>query len=199
MSEQPTLPGMPALPSDILDAKHYLGSRKAALTYEDEFGVLKFDAPTARRLPQEWLELVRWCIVGGPNDGSRQWSRVAEWLLSKSQATTVVSYSDPSVGHDGALYRACGWLWAPTWHRLRPPPSGNGQWTPGQISSVKDRWVYLLREDPTRERRLQLGDKSAFKAMPWAQYVEPKWKRGRPKQGGGGQYWRWLSEKRNCA
>ena len=54
------------------------------------------------------------------------------------RCTTIVSYSDPSVGHTGALYRACNWLWAPTWHRLQPPPTGCGSWDGKKRSSPKD-------------------------------------------------------------
>jgi hypothetical protein len=84
-----------------------------------------------------------------------------------------VSYSDPSVGHTGALYRACNWWWAPTWHRLRPPPSGNGSWSDGRVQSVKDRWIFPLRPDPDRAGVLLVKDASLLRAMPLARYVEP--------------------------
>lgn len=102
--------------------------------------------------------------------------------------TTIVSYSDPSAGHDGALYRACNWLWAPTWQRLRPPPTGNGNWGSG-AQAVKDRWVFLLRPDLGREEVLRLKDSALERAMPWASYREPKW-RGASHRGGGGDYGR---------
>ena len=72
--------------------------------------------------------------------------------------TTVVSYSDPSVGHTGALYKACNWEWAPTWHRLRPPPTGNGSWRDGEQQSVKDRWVFKLAKDARRDEILSVKD-----------------------------------------
>lgn len=108
----------------ILERSHYLGPADRGIAYEDEAGCLVFSAPTSRRLPLDWLDLVRWCILDrSPNAGSRQWARVVAWLRRRfPAATTVVSYSDPSAGHDGALYRATNWRWAPTWHRLRPPP-----------------------------------------------------------------------------
>lgn len=63
-----------------------------------------------------------------------------------------MSYSDPDHGHTGSLYRACNWQWAPTWHRLRPAPSGHGAWRIGERASVKDRWVFhLSRRDPHRD------------------------------------------------
>lgn len=215
--KQSALP-MDRLPAQvILEDQHYLGpSHRARFTYEDEFGVMVFAAPTSRHLPSKWLELVRWCLVGeviqamqwdviesrhltGPNGGranagSRQWKRAKRWLVERSQASTVVSYSDPSVGHTGALYRACGWLWAPTWHRLSPPPSGNGRWTQ-KAESVKDRWVALLTPDPHRVETLRVKDAGVVQRMPWAEYREPRWKRGHAQlHTGGGDYARFVQE-----
>lgn len=202
--------GLP--PSVVLEDRHYLGpSNRAKFTYEDEFGVMVFAAPTSRHLPKAWLELVRWCLLSeeigsekwngpiGRGDhhrsrggcGSQQWKAAKQWLLERSTATTVVSYSDPSVGHTGALYRACGWLWAPTWIRLFPPPTGQGQWTEGKSESAKDRWVALLRPDEFRAGSLTVND-GRIDRMPWAQYREPRWKRGIPQlSSGGGDYRRW--------
>src|SRR5574341_1035305 len=106
---------------------HYLGrfGARARLHYSDSHGEILFSAPTSRRLPSDWLELSRWVLVPGGH-GSQQWSACVRWLRGQSGASTVVSYSDPSVGHSGGLYRACGWIWAPTWHVLREPPTGAG-------------------------------------------------------------------------
>jgi len=71
-------------------------------------------------------------------------------LAQFPEVTTCVSYSDPSVGHTGALYKACNWQWAPTWHRLKPPPTGNGSWDGQTQQSVKDRWIFRLRPDAQR-------------------------------------------------
>ena len=138
----------------------------------DEFGVVVLlSPPTSRRLPTSWLELARWCLFGIKNGGSRQWARIRRWIPSRFPgATTVVSYSDPSQGHTGALYRASGWKWAPTWHRLCPPPSGNGDWGTGQ-QSPKDRWVYEIISDPERSAVLSL-DETYQKRFPWAVYPE---------------------------
>lgn len=105
------------------------------------------------------------------------------WLRqTRPDATTVVSYSDPSVGHTGALYRACNWFWAPTWHRLRPAPSGHGKWTKGgKVEAVKDRWVFCLAPDAEREALLAVQDDALKRRMPWAEYRE----------GRGGDYKRW--------
>ncbi len=177
-------------PQVLLEDRHYLGpSHRASFVHADDFGVMVFAAPTARHLPSDWLELVRWCLTGGPNAGSQQW-KAARKALQAFSATTVVSYSDPSVGHTGALYRACNWLWAPTWHRLAPPPSGNGTWTYAKgAQAVKDRWVAPLKVDPRRAVVLSVNAEGVRRRMPWAEYREPKWKRGVPiLSTGGGDY-----------
>lgn len=159
----------------FLDAKHYLGAAKRGIAWSDEDGVLVLANPTSRHLPHDsWLELTRWCLLGYKNGGSRQWAKVARWLRENRQdVTTVVSYSDPSVGHTGALYKACNWLPAPTWHRLRPPPSGNGAWVPGKAQSVKDRWVFPLRRDSERAPILAIKDESLIRRG-HVGYVEPR-------------------------
>lgn len=163
-----------------LDENHYLGSRgaRARLVYEDEHGLIAFSSPTSRRLPQDWLELSRWCIRAG-GIGSRQFRECLDWLDQKTGASTIVSYSDPSVGHGGALYRASGWVWAPTWHVLRPPPTGGGL-RGGKVNPAKHRWVFLRSRDERREQILMLRDDALRKRYPFAEYKEPKWKRGIP-------------------
>lgn len=159
--------------NQILERSHYLGPISRGTPYRDEFGVLVLANPSSRRLPQSrWLELVRWCLYGTKNGGSQQWKRVCRWLRDqRPEVTTVVSYSDPSAGHTGALYRACNFQWAPTWHRLRAPPSGNGSWTKhGKIEAVKDRWIYCLQPDDERAAILAVKDMSLVRAMPWAQF-----------------------------
>lgn len=170
--------------NQILERDHYLGTSSRGFSYRDEFGVMVFANPTSKVLPQSrWLELVRWCLCGTRNGGSRQWKQASEWLrATRPDVTTIVSYSDPSVGHTGALYRACNWLWAPTWHRLREPPSGNGDWGSGR-QSVKDRWIFSLSPDVERERLLALNDESLRRRFPWAEYREKA----------GGDYKRWRS------
>jgi hypothetical protein len=131
-------------------------------------------APTSRHLPGDWLELSRWCLVGTPNGGSRQWSAVARWLrTNRPGVTTVVSYSDPAAGHTGALYKACNWIWAPTWHRLRPPPTGGGRWSTNRPQQEpKDRWIFPLQPDPRREKVLAVNDES-LRRRGCPSYVEP--------------------------
>lgn len=160
----------------FLRAHHYLGPAKRGIAWSDEFGVMVFAKPTARRLPQDgsWFELVRWCLERGRlNGGSQQWGRVVRAIREDfPEVTTLVSYSDPSAGHTGALYRACNWQWAPTWHRLRPPPSGNGSWKDGACQAVKDRWVFHLRPDEQRGDVLSVKDTAAVRRLaegwrPW--------------------------------
>lgn len=158
----------------ILVEKHYLGAIDRGVAWQDEFGVIVIAAPTARRLPKDWLELARWCLVRNQkNDGSRQWAGFIRALKKvNSNVTTIVSYSDPNQGHNGALYRACNWWWAPTWHRLRPPPTGNGSWN-GKRESVKDRWIFPVRCDPARIDVLRMQDDSILRRWPLAEYQEP--------------------------
>lgn len=159
--------------NQILSSMHYLGPIRRGFPYRDEFGVLVLANPSSRRLPHSrWLELVRWCLFGTRNGGSQQWKRVCRWIrVAHPEVTTIVSYSDPSAGHTGALYRASNWLWAPTWHRLRTPPSGNGNWGTRR-QSVKDRWVYCLQGDAEREGLLRVHDDALRRKYPWAEYRE---------------------------
>jgi hypothetical protein len=142
----------------FLSARHYLGPIYTGIAWSDEFGVMVIGNPTSRRLPQHsWVEIKRWCLVGIKNGGSQQFSRVKRWLSnSMPDVTTIVSYSDPSVGHTGSLYKACGFQWKPTWHRLKPPPSGNGSWNGSDVQSVKDRWVFFLKADLHRDSILKV-------------------------------------------
>jgi hypothetical protein len=161
--------------SRMLAEKHYLGPSLRGAAWIDEFGCIVIAKPTSRRLPGSWLELVRWCLFGIENGGSKQWRSFAKALReARPDVTTIVSYSDPSRGHTGALYRACNWWWAPTWLRLRPPPTGNGAWsTASGNQSVKDRWIFPLRTDPSRPALLVANDAALLRRWPWAEYHEP--------------------------
>lgn len=169
-------------PSDIrplLEREHYLGplkSGKLVIVGRDANGSVVagtvWRSPTSRRLPNDgsWLELSRWCLTpaAGVNAGSRSHGaavRILKRLLP--DVTTILSYSDPSNGHRGELYRACNYLWAPTWHRLRPPPSGLGSWDGVTQQAVKDRWVYPLRRDPALSELVSVRDAGALRR--WAQ------------------------------
>lgn len=151
----------------FLEAEHYLGATRRGFAFIDDAGAIVFAKPTSRRLPQDgtWLELVRWCLpYRTKNEGSQQWACARLALRERyPNVTTVVSYSDPSVGHTGALYKASGWQWCPTWHRLRPPPSGNGSWKTGKPMAVKDRWCCPLQADRRREGLLAVNDSALTK------------------------------------
>lgn len=153
----------------VLADRHYLGPvTHCYLAWKDEFGVMVWAHPRSRYLPHgTWLELIRWCLYGDRNGGSRQWGRFRRWARAGLPATitTLVSYSDPSQGHSGALYKACNWTWEPTWHRLRPPPSGHGAWSKGNRQEVKDRWIFPLRPDEGRAEILRVKDSAAVRRM----------------------------------
>lgn len=172
----------PAEVNPLLASSHYLGPLKsarlvfAAYVENRVVGAMVWRTPTSRRLPSDgsWLELSRWCLTPalGANGGSQAHRAVTKMLRTDvPSVTTLVSYSDPSVGHTGALYRACNWLWAPTWLRLRPPPTGNGAWQAERKQSVKDRWVFCVRPDAERPSLLEVNDNGALRA--WARDATP--------------------------
>lgn len=161
--------------NQLLEGRHYLGPTRSGrlcvggLLDGELVAVQVWRHVSARNLPADgsWLELCRWCLTpaAGVNAGSRQHAAAVKMLRHEfPQATTLVSYSDPSAGHTGALYRACNWLWAPTWHRLRPPPSGLGSWDGVVQQGVKDRWVFPLRRDPGRSVALAVTDRAAVRS-----------------------------------
>lgn len=158
----------------LLTERHYLGPIKSGKVTRIVVGETDgkivaaqvWRPPTSRRLPSDgsWLELSRWCLTpeAGPNAGSRQ-HRAAVKLLADLGVTTLVSYSDPSQGHTGALYRACNWLWSPTWQRLRPPPTGAGNWGGKAVQHVKDRWIFPIKPEVGRGRLLMINDRGAIR------------------------------------
>lgn len=166
--------GQPWEANYLLAKNHYLGPLRsgARLTIIGSRGdqlvaAMMWRAPTSRRLPSDgsWLELSRWCLT--PDAGLNSGSRMHRWGLRLireylPEVTTLVSYSDPAHGHTGALYRACNWQWAPTWHRLRPPPSGSGDWGTGR-QEVKDRWVFCVKRDSSQRTALAVDDSAAVR------------------------------------
>lgn len=162
------------LANQLLKHNHYLGPTKKGTAYMDDGGVIVFSSPTSRRLPREWVEISRWCIINrDKNAGSKQWGRfIREFKKLYPKVTTLVSYSDPSQGHTGALYRACNWVWAPTWLRIRPPPSGNGKWS-NKNESVKDRWVFIINKDINRKEVLKIKDTAILRRNPGLIFTEP--------------------------
>lgn len=161
--------------NDLLSRHHYLGPIKSGkitcIIVGDLDGKIVaaqvWRPPTSRRLPSDgtWLELSRWCLTGdaGKNAGSRQHATAVKLLRDQRSVTTLVSYSDPSQGHTGALYRACNWRWSPTWQRLRPPPTGAGNWGGKQKQHVKDRWIFDVQKDTRRADLLKIDDPGAIR------------------------------------
>lgn len=173
----------------LLSRHHYLGplhsgARMTIICQRDgeTVAAMMWKHPTSRRLPSDgsWLELSRWCLT--PTAGENAGSRMHKWSVRLirdhlPEVTTLVSYSDPAAGHTGALYRACNWQWAPTWVRLRPPPSGHGDWGTGP-QDIKDRWVFCVRRDDRRVEVLRIEDRAAVRY--WqvrATDAERKWAR----------------------
>ncbi|MCP4962744.1 MAG: hypothetical protein GY925_26180 [Actinomycetia bacterium] len=153
----------------LLRSEHYLGPMSAGWLRFGQYidgslvAVQVWKPPTSRMLPADgtWLELARWCLTcnAGENAGSRGHAAFVRWLrLNRTEVTTLVSYSDPSKGHTGALYKACNWVWSPTWHRLREPPTGGGNWGTGTRQAAKDRWIFALRSDDRRREHLTIDD-----------------------------------------
>jgi hypothetical protein len=153
----------------LLRTRHYLGpvgAQAVELVITGRLdgavvAVMVWKRPTARFLPNDgtWLELARWCLTAeaGPNAGSRMHRFAVRTIRETLPAvTTLVSYSDPGVGHTGSLYKACNWHWFPTWHRLKPPPTGAGSWDGLTYQTPKDRWVFEVRRDPRRAAILEV-------------------------------------------
>lgn len=155
----------------LLARHHYLGPAKQGKA----FGMFRggrlvaaqvYRHPSSRHIPPGVLELSRWVLtpIAGTNAGSLLHSRAVKWLKAERAADMLLSYSDPSAGHRGELYRASNWLWAPTWHRLRPPPSGLGSWDGVKKQAVKDRWVYPLVRNPSQRDAFKAKDRAAVRA-----------------------------------
>ncbi len=158
----------------LLARAHYLGplgagSDRVVIAGEKDGRLVACSVwknPTARMLPNDgrWFELARWCLTpaAGSNAGSRM-HRYSLPFLRRAGALTLLSYSDPSVGHTGALYRAANWIWAPQWQRLRPPPTRGGTWDGITVQEPKDRWVFhVTRRDPRRQQ-LVCDDRGAVR------------------------------------
>ncbi|GAA4175966.1 hypothetical protein [Gryllotalpicola koreensis] len=178
----------------LLDAEHYLGPLTSGGyeliiigSVEDHVVAAQvWRNPTSRHLPADgsWLELSRWCLTSeaGANAGSRMHRYAVRTITRRlPKVTTLVSYSDPGHGHTGALYRACNWVWRPTWQRLRPPPTGNGSWDGDRAEAIKDRWIFGTRHDAAREQIVRITDMAAIRY--WREHAtdhEIRWARKHP-------------------
>lgn len=67
--------------------------------------------PSARTLPQHWVELRRMAV--GPDAPKNSASRFLAWMVrwfrkNHSEHEKAISYQDTAV-HKGTIYKACGW------------------------------------------------------------------------------------------
>lgn len=143
----------------LLATAHYLGPSRAARVCfagwvdNDLVACQVWKWPTARLVPNDWLELTRWCLTpeAGKNAGSRMMGYARRWIRrNMPEVPTLVSYSDPGHGHTGGLYKASGWVYAPTHYGLRYDangvgyPSGAGSWDGVTVQAPKHRWLIAM-------------------------------------------------------
>ena len=102
-------------------------------------GVIVIGTPCSRvRMKDGYLEVTRLCAAGAPkNAASYLLGHATRW--AKQHGYRLVSYSDPSVGHTGTVYRAAGF-------HLEGKTKG-GTWgnREGHLSDAqlpKDVWVW---------------------------------------------------------
>lgn len=75
------------------------------------YGVALWHNPSARNLPQQWVELRRMAV---PSDAphctaSRMLGQMANWFrINKPECDRLISYQDAEV-HTGTIYNAAGW------------------------------------------------------------------------------------------
>lgn len=121
------------------------------------FGAALWHNPSARNLPQDWLELRRLAI---PEDAphctaSFMLSKMRKWIeQNRPETTRLISYQDLDV-HTGTIYRAAGWTEgavAKARQRDRSKPrAGTRRAYRSNLNGVapdaagKVRWEYALR------------------------------------------------------
>ncbi len=167
----------------LLGSAHYLGPARAGRIVfacaQVEAGEIVagmiWKLPSSRRLPSDgsWADLTRWVLT--PSAGVNAGTRMHSWVvgeLRRRGVSTAITYADPAVGHTGAVYRACNYLWAPVWHELRPPPTGQGSWDDGRTrSGVKRRFTFHLAQPRRVRPELLVDDRGAVRA--WVARVGP--------------------------
>ena len=74
------------------------------------YGVALWHNPSARGLPQEWLELRRLAIApDAPRyAATRMLGQMARWIKRETACPRLISYQDTDV-HTGTIYRAANW------------------------------------------------------------------------------------------
>jgi hypothetical protein len=79
------------------------------------YGVALWHNPSARGLPQEWLELRRLAIApDAPKfTATRMLGQMARWFKANTDCPRLISYQDTAV-HNGTIYKAANWTHAYT-------------------------------------------------------------------------------------
>ncbi len=75
------------------------------------YGVALWHNPSARNLPQSWIELRRMAVAhDAPHcTASRMLGQMAKWFrVNKPECDRLISYQDVDV-HTGTIYNAAGW------------------------------------------------------------------------------------------
>lgn len=76
------------------------------------YGVALWHNPSARMLPNDWLELRRLTVApdAPPFTASRMLGEMRKWIRRNlPEVTHLISYQDTAV-HTGTIYRAAGWI-----------------------------------------------------------------------------------------
>ena len=74
------------------------------------YGVALWHNPSARGLPQDWLELRRLAIAPDAPKyaATRMLGQMARWIRKNTECRHLVSYQDTEV-HTGTIYKAANW------------------------------------------------------------------------------------------
>ena len=121
------------------------------------YAVALWHNPSARGLPQDWLELRRLAIApDAPKyTATRMLSQMAKWIKANTECPRLISYQDTEV-HKGTIYKAANWEHRYTSKarqrdRTKGLQSRNGRMYRtdsngcAPAASEKYRWEYTLR------------------------------------------------------
>jgi hypothetical protein len=78
---------------------------------ETAFAAALWHNPSARTLPDDWLELRRMAVAPDAPHCTASWmlARMQKWIhKNRPEVTRLISYQDEEV-HTGTIYRAAGW------------------------------------------------------------------------------------------
>lgn len=102
--------------------KHYLGRWPGVVTLallmlrdNEPLGIIVFALPpreTAKRYGAATWELARLWVDDSVPANAETWliARAVRYVRHCCAVDVLVSYADPSVGHDGVIYRAANWV-----------------------------------------------------------------------------------------